>query len=497
MFLGLDLGTSGVKAVLLSAKGELVAAADAGLVTQQPQPGWSEQHPADWWVAVERTVAQLRKEHPDAWRQVRAIGLSGQMHGAVLLDTEMQCLRPAILWNDGRATAECAVLEQAVPQSRQITGNLAMAGFTAPKLLWLRTHEPSLFAQVHKVLLPKDWLRLQLIGEAVSDMSDASGTLWLDVAKREWSEPMLAACGLDLAHMPSLVEGSAVSGVLRPALAEAWGLPPHVVVAGGAGDNAASAIGVGATQPNQGFVSLGTSGVIFLVGAEHRSAPDLAVHAFCHALPKMWHQMTVMLSAASAFGWITRLTGSASESALSQHVHALSRERRQRAPMFLPYLQGERTPHNNPTASGLFAGLRAEHTAHDVAYAVMEGVAFGLLDGWRAMGNPARSTTPLALVGGGARSDAWAQLVSDTLGCPLHRPNSAHAAGALGAARLAWIADGGGVEEVCSAPPLERAFLPSESTRAYLTPRYARFQALYPAMAPWMQGESCSERKDA
>lgn len=353
------------------------------------------------------------------------------MHGAVVLDARLQCLRPAILWNDGRATMECAQLEQAVPSSRQITGNLAMAGFTAPKLLWMRRHEPDLFAQVHKVLLPKDWLRLQLTGDCVSEMSDAAGTLWLDVARRDWSEPMLAACGLGRGHMPRLVEGSAVSGELLPALAQAWGLAPGVRVAGGGGDNAASAIGVGAARPGQGFVSLGTSGVIFLVGAGHRSAPELAVHAFCHALPGSWHQMAVMLSAASAFGWVTRLTGSASEAALSHKVQDLAVERRQRAPVFLPYLQGERTPHNNPQASGLFAGLRAEHTAEDLGYAVMEGVAFGLRDGWSAMGQAARSSTPLALVGGGARSDVWAQLLADSLGCPLHRPHGAHAAGAL------------------------------------------------------------------
>jgi xylulokinase len=254
MYLGIDLGTSGLKLLLLDAAHHIHASVDAPLSLQRPHPGWSEQHPADWWLALESAVAQLRAAAPHAWQQIRAIGLSGQMHGAVVLDKNAEVLRPAILWNDGRSEAQCAELEQRVPNSRQITGNLAMPGFTAPKLLWLREHEPAVFAQISKVLLPKDWLRLQLTGESISEMSDASGTLWLDVARRCWSEPMLAACDLTLSHMPRLVEGSQPSGSLRPALARQWGLSPDVMVAGGGGDNAASAVGIGAVNPGQGFV---------------------------------------------------------------------------------------------------------------------------------------------------------------------------------------------------------------------------------------------------
>lgn len=482
MYLGIDLGTSGFKLVLLDHKHHVHASADAPLSCQHPHPLWSEQHPHDWWQALELAVADLRARAPQAWRQVRAVGLSGQMHGAVLLNAQADVLRPAILWNDGRAAQACQTLEARVPDSRQITGNLAMPGFTAPKLLWLQTHEPALWAQIRRVLLPKDWLRLRLTGEAVSDMSDASGTLWLDVGQRRWSDTMLAACDLSASHMPSLVEGSAASGVLRDTVAQAWGLPPGVIVAGGAGDNAASAMGVGASQPGEGFVSLGTSGVIFLASERFQPAPEQAVHAFAHALPDRWHQMSVMLSAASAFGWVTQLTGSANEATLAQQVGDLTPAQRAQAPLFLPYLSGERTPHNNPQASGAFIGLRAAHSAADLAYAVMEGVSFGLLDGLHAMGAGAPSSTPLALVGGGARSDAWAALLASALGRPLHRPQGANAAAALGAARLAWLADGGTEADVCQPLPLAQGFDPDPAQRALLLARYPRFQALYPAL---------------
>lgn len=482
MYLGIDLGTSGLKLLLLDNQHHVHASVDAPITLQRPYPHWSEQHPSEWWQALESAVAQLRATAPQGWRQVRAIGLSGQMHGAVALNDRAEVLRPAILWNDGRASTQCEALERLVPTSRQITGNLAMPGFTAPKILWLREHEPDVFKRIRKVLLPKDWLRLQLTGDCVSEMSDASGTLWLDVGQRCWSESMLDACGLNLSNMPSLVEGSKPSGSVLPAVAKAWGLPDEVMVAGGGGDNAASAVGIGAARPGQGFVSLGTSGVVFLVSDTYKPVPELAVHAFAHALPGRWHQMSVMLSAASAFGWITQLTGSADEAQLAARVAQLTPDRRAVAPVFLPYLSGERTPHNNPDASGVFIGLRSEHTAVDLGYAVMEGVTFGLMDGLHAMGHTSASEMPLALVGGGARSDAWAQLLANGLGCPLQRPENAHAAAALGAARLAWLADDGREEEVCQALPTEHAFVPDNFVHQSWAQRYSRYRSLYPAL---------------
>ncbi|KRD49099.1 xylulose kinase [Acidovorax sp. Root275] len=493
MYLGIDLGTSGVKLLLLDETQTVIATADAAVAQYRPQPTWSEQHPADWLAAVETAVAQLRAQAPAAWAQVRGVGLSGHMHGAVVLGAQANVLRPAILWNDGRASAECAALEQAVPTSRQITGNLAMPGFTAPKLLWLRTHEPEVFAQIRTVLLPKDWLRLQLTGDAVSDMSDASGTLWLDVQARAWSPAMLQASGLDASHMPLLAEGSAATGTLRGDVARRWGLGDGVVVAAGAGDNAASAVGVGARTTGQGFVSLGTSGVVFRVTDAFAPATERAVHAFAHALPQRWHHMSVMLSAASAFGWVTRLIGRGDEAQLSDAVGAMPASRQAQAPLFLPYLSGERTPHNNAAATGVFMGLRAEHDATDLAYAVMEGVGFGLLDGLNAMraagvgqgsvvAVAGHGDAALALVGGGARSNPWAQLLASALDCPLQRPQGAHAAAALGAARLAAMACGGDEAHWCQPLPADATFSPQPAQQALLAERYARFVALYPAL---------------
>jgi len=482
MFLGIDLGTSEVKVLLLDERQHIVATAGEQLTLQRPQPLWSEQHPADWWAALDRALQALAAGQPAAMAAVRAIGLSGQMHGAVLLDAADAVLRPAILWNDGRSFEACAALEAAVPRLHAITGNLAMPGFTAPKLGWVRAHEPAVFERVRCVLLPKDWLRLQLTGEKVSEMSDASGTLWLDVGRRRWSSEVLAASGLSIGHMPRLVEGSQVSGQLHDTLAARWGLPAGVPVAGGGGDNAASAVGIGAVRPGQGFVSLGTSGVIFLVSDRFRPNPASAMHAFCHALPGTWHQMSVMLSAASALRWARELLGLPSEAALLERVAALTPRQRAAAPIFLPYLSGERTPHNDPHAQGVLFGLGAHHDAASVGYAVIEGVGFGLRDGWAGMGVAPGEVAQLSLVGGGARSALWAGLLASTLGVPLLTHEGGEAGGALGAARLAWLCVGGDVGTVCKAPPLRQRFEPDAAAAEMLSGRHARFRALYPAL---------------
>ena len=487
MFLGIDLGTSSVKVLLLDAQHSVVATADAPLGLSRPHPYWSEQHPHDWWAALDLAIRELKSNAPQALAEVCGIGLSGQMHGAVVLDEHRDVLRPAILWNDTRASAQCAELEAREPRSRQITGNLAMPGFTAPKLLWLRGHEPDVFARTRLVLLPKDWLRLKLTGDAVSEMSDAAGTLWLDTGARRWSEAMLAACDLNLTHMPRLVEGTEASGYLLPEVAQAWGLQPGVVVAGGAGDNAASAVGVGAVRAGQGFVSLGTSGVIFLVTDAYQPNPASAVHAFAHALPQRWHQMSVMLSAASAFGWVTRLTGRGSEGALADEVALLTETQRMQAPIFLPYLSGERTPYNDAHASGTFAGLRPEHDAAAFAYAVMEGVTFGLMDGMQAMQGRQTGGPPLALVGGGARSNGWAQMIASGLGRTLLRGEGAQAAAALGAARLGWLAAGGAEAAVFLPLPTAMRFEPEAREAMALQERHHRFRSLYPALRGWFE----------
>ena len=375
MYLGIDIGTSSVKAVIADADQTVVAQASAPLTVSRPQPLFSEQDPDSWWIATKEAIQAL----PEKLRsEVKTAGLSGQMHGATLLDAADRPLRPAILWNDGRSGEECAELESLEPRARCITGNLVMPGFTAPKLLWVRRHEPELFSSIASVLLPKDYVRLRLTGEKVSDLSDASGTSWLDVARRDWSDEMLAATGLTKAQMPRLVEGNAVSGRLLPAVAKALRLP-CALVAGGGGDNAASAVGMGIVNSGQAFLSLGTSGVLFVATDRFRPNPEKAAHAFCHCLPERWHQMAVLLSAASALDWVIALAGFPSvEGGLrAAELRGASRH----SPLFLPYLSGERTPHNDPESRGVFFGMTPETSAADLVHAVLEGVALAFVDG--------------------------------------------------------------------------------------------------------------------
>ena len=493
MFLGLDLGTSELKALLLNAQHAVVATAHAPLTVQQPKPLWSEQAPQAWWHALETVMDTLHATHPEALAQLQGIGLSGQMHGAVLLDAQHTVLRPAILWNDGRSQAQCEALTARMPTLSDIAGNLAMPGFTAPKLLWVKAHEPDIFQQVRLVLLPKDWLRLKLCGDAVSEMSDAAGTLWLDVAKRDWSDALLAACDLNRGHMPRLVEGSAPSGHLLPALAQRWGIPAGVVIAGGAGDNAASAIGmgVGVSASGEGFVSLGTSGVVFTASDRYTPNPTKAVHAFCHALPDRWHQMSVMLSAASALSWAKRALNLESEAALLALAASLPTADRATAPIFLPYLTGERSPHNNASAQASWFGMSASNDAASLAYAVAEGVGFGLLDGLQTLS--LENASGLSVVGGGSRSDWWLQLLADIFQLDLHLHSGAQTGAALGAARLGWLATGPQTPErfkaICVRPPIEKTFRPTPGNtqaHALLLKRHQRFQALYRATAPLM-----------
>ncbi len=478
MDLGIDIGTSEVKVVLIDEAQRVVGQAHSAVPISRLQPLWSEQAPADWWSATVDALAQLRSEHPIEYAATRSIGLSGHMHGATLVDVRDKVLRPAILWNDGRSHAQCAELEARAPDSQRITGNIAMPGFTAPKLMWVERHEPEVFKRTARVLLPKDYVRLLLTGEAVSDMSDSAGTLWLDVAKREWSDVMLAATHLTRAHMPRLVEGSEASGTLLPAIADQLGLRPGVIVAGGAGDNAASAAGIGVAAPGTAFLSLGTSGVYFVANAAYSPNPARAVHAFCHAFPNTWHQMTVMLTAASALRWLRTLTHADSEAQLVAEAEALPNGAR--VPLFLPYLSGERTPHNDPHASGVFFGLTHEHARGHLARAVLEGVAFAFLDGQQALQDGGAQIDTITLVGGGSRSAPWAQVLADTLGRQLDRRSGAEVGAALGAARLGRLArTNESVASVCTAPPITDSFVPHAERTDALAERHRRFQRLY------------------
>ncbi|GAB3246330.1 xylulokinase [Chitinimonas naiadis] len=490
MYIGIDLGTSGLKAILLDRTGQVVASATAPLTVSRPHALWSEQDPADWWqacdVAMENLIRQARTSGLDP-AAIEAIGLTGQMHGATVLDAAGLVLRPAILWNDGRAHAECAELEARVPAARQITGNLMMPGFTAPKLLWLARHEPDVFRRIAKVLLPKDYLRYRLSGDYASDMSDAAGTLWLDVARRDWSDALLDATGLSRSQMPRLYEGTAITGSLLPELAQRWGLGTIPLVAG-ASDNAAGAIGVGIVNAGQAMLSLGTSGVYFAAADGYRSNPAGAVHSFCHALPETWHLMSVMLSAATCLDFTAGLTGYPDVAALladaEQAVVSDS------TPFFLPYLSGERTPHNNPKASGGFFGLTATTGRAELARATLEGVGLGLLDGMDALEASGLTPQTITVIGGGSRSAYWVQMLADISGRTLIRRTGGEVGPALGAARLARLAMGGGtITEVCPVPEALAVHTPDAARHTYYqTRRRPVFQALYRQLQPLYEG---------
>lgn len=480
-YLGIDIGTSGVKALLIDRAGQPLGEATAKAVEPvRPHPGWSEQNPADWWNATLEAIDKLSKAHPAEMAKVRGIGLSGHMHGATLLDKNDQVLRPCILWNDGRSAAECAEMEAALPALRDIAGNIAMPGFTAPKIAWVRKHEPEIYSKLAKVLLPKAYIRLLLTGEHVEEMSDAAGTLWLDVGKRDWSDELLKLTGLNRSHMPRLVEGSAPSANLKREFVNRWGMSGDVVVAGGAGDNAAAACGIGATEPGEGFVSLGTSGVLFVSNDRFRPNTKGAVHAFCHAIPNTWHQMGVILSATDSLNWLAKITGQ------DPATLAGAAEAGFKGPgeeIFLPYLSGERTPHNNAAARGSFVGLSHSTDPSLLAQAVMEGVAFAFRDCQRVLNDAGTTMGRLLAVGGGSKSELWLKLIATNLDTEIALPEDGDFGGALGVARLGLCAaEGADPSEIMTMPAIKRVIQPEPALKTAYSDQYARYRALYPAI---------------
>lgn len=483
MYIGIDLGTSGVKAILLDEQGCVLASHTEKLTVSRPHPLWSEQDPEQWWQATDRAIKGLSQRH--SLQGVKSLGIAGQMHGATLLDKHQRVLRPAILWNDGRCAEECELLEAKVKTSRQITGNLMMPGFTAPKLLWIQRHEPEIFSQIDKVLLPKDYLRLRMTGDFASDMSDAAGTMWMDVAKRDWSDEMLAACHLTRDNMPALYEGCDITGKLLPSVASAWNMPAVPVVAGG-GDNAAGAVGVGMADAGQAMLSLGTSGVYFAVSEGFLSKPESAVHSFCHALPGRWHLMSVMLSAASCLDWAARLTGLTTVPAL---ISAAENADASADPIwFLPYLSGERTPHNNPQAKGVFFGLTHQHGPAELAKAVLEGVGYALADGMDVVHACGVTPESITLIGGGARSPWWRQMLADISGLQLDYRTGGDVGPALGAARLAQIAVNPDkpLSDLLPQLQLEQTHYPDADLHAVYLQRRETFRKLYQQLLPLM-----------
>ena len=480
MYLGLDLGTSALKALLIDEDQRIIASASADLNVSRPASGWSEQEPADWIDACEKALEGLKTDHGQALAAVRGIGLSGQMHGATLLDKAGDPLRPCILWNDTRAHREAAVMD-ADPRFREISGNIVFPGFTAPKIAWIKANEPAVFDKIDKVLLPKDFLRLWLTGENVSEMSDAAGTSWLDVGGRCWSPALLEATGLDEANMPRLVEGSEPSGQLRADLAARFGMGADVVVAGGAGDNAAAAAGLGTIVEGAAFASLGTSGVLFAANGGYRPNAESAVHTFCHALPGTWHQMGVILSATDALNWYADIVG-AEASELSIELGDSLRPPSKAT--FLPYLSGERTPHNDAAIRGAFAGLDRMDDRSALTQAIFEGVAFALRDSLQALNEAGTRLDRIMAVGGGSKSPYWLSALATALGLPVDLPHDGDFGAAFGAARLGLIAaTSADPKAVCTPPAVERTFEPVKDFEDAYAEAYRRYRALYPAVS--------------
>jgi xylulokinase len=467
---GLDVGTTSVKALAVSEDGEVLATAEEAYALSTPRPGWAEQDPEDWWRATERALDALGVGTP------AGIGLSGQMHGLVALDAEGGVLRPAILWNDQRTAAQCAEIEATIGLEALVaaTGNRALTGFTAPKLLWLRDEEPDVYERIACVLLPKDYVRLRLTGEQATDVSDASGTLLFDVAERRWSAEVAGAVGIPMDWLPRALESGAVSGETRE------GVP----VAAGAGDQAAGALGAGVTQADGPLsVVLGTSGVVFAALPGYAADPQARVHAFCHALPGAWHAMGVMLSAAGSLEWLRRaLGGEASFDTLIAEAEAWPAG--VEGLRFLPYLAGERTPHADPDARGAFAGLGLRHDRGALVRAVLEGVAFGLRDSLDLLRELGVTSQRGRVSGGGARSDAWLRIVASALELPLER-TAVDAGAAFGAALLGGVAagvfaDAGAAVEACVR--VSSVIEPDdEAVRAYAE-ALPEYRALYPAL---------------
>ncbi|MGB4872072.1 MAG: xylulokinase [Candidatus Promineifilaceae bacterium] len=486
-FLGIDSSTTATKAILIDAAGSVIGVASSTYGYETPKPLWSEQQPMLWWTGTVNSIRQVLAETGIDATAVSAIGLTGQMHGLVLLDAVGNVLRPAILWNDQRTGAECDEIRTIIGQQRliDITGNDALTGFTAPKIVWVKNHEPEIYGRIAHILLPKDYVRYHLTGEFATDKAGGSGTQLFNVAQRNWSDEVVTALGIDRAWLPQTFEGTAVTGTLTPAAAKVTGLPAGIPVVGGGGDQAANAVGTGAVVDGVVALSLGTSGVVFVSSDEPVVEPDGRLHAFCHAAPGKWHLMGVMLSAAGSLRWFRDTAAPGTE--FSDLVDAAGK-----VPagcdglFFLPYLTGERTPHPDPLARGAFVGLTVRHTRNHLTRAVLEGVAYGLRDSFELM--KAAGITRINQVrisGGGAKSALWRQILADVFQAELVTVNTAEGA-AYGAALLAATGTGAfnSVEEACQATiNITGVTSPGDQSAVYQE-LYPLYRELYPALKP-------------
>lgn len=480
LYLGIDIGTSAIKIVLTKANQQVLAQLSQPLTVSRPQPLWSEQAPEDWWQVVDQIIQTLAKEHDLS--AVQAIGVAGQMHGAVCLGRDDQVLRPAILWNDGRSHQQCDILNAHPADFKRINGNTVMPGFTAPKLLWLQQHEPAVFADIHKVLLPKDYINWQLSGEYATDVSDAAGTAWLDVGQRCWSAELLAATGLTLQQMPKVHEGIEVIGQLRPHLAQRWGMSKAVNIVAGAGDNAAGAVSLGIINDDRAMLSLGTSGVYFVPNPDFRPDTSKGFHSFCHCMPNTWHQMGVILSAASCIKWWLNVTKMTDENALLLEAEQADAKH---VPIFLPYLSGERTPHNDALAKGNFFAMTHATGRAEFTQAVLEGVAFAIADCQHVLQQAGTEVNQVSLIGGGAKSTYWGQILANVLNKPMSYHNESRLGPAFGAARLAMInGQPARVQDVVQLVNVTNTIQPDRQQHLQYQQRLSIYRQLYQQLKP-------------
>ncbi|EBA03860.1 xylulokinase protein [Rhodobacterales bacterium HTCC2150] len=468
MFLGLDLGTSGLRGLLIDENGNTFGDAQAAYDVSQPKAGHCEQDPLVWIAAAKQVFGALLLNCPNEMSKLRGIGIAGHMHGAVCLDASGLPVRPCILWNDTCAALEADMLD-GIPAFHEISGNIVFPGFTAPKLVWMRKHEPELFAAIDKICLPKDYLAFWLAGVLKTEMSDAAGSSWLNVGARCWSDDLIDATRILREQLPEVLEGCDVTGQVRDDLANELGLPRNIAVVAGAADNAAAACGIGAMADGQGFVSLGTSGVILAGKDSYAPNPSSAVHTFCHAVPNHWYQMGVILSATGSLNWLSDVTG---QTPASLSAGLPKKPQGPTTLRFLPYLSGERTPHNDAEIRGAFIGLSSSTDHVDMTQAVMEGVAFALRDSFEALRKTGTKLDRLTVIGGGAKSPFWVQTLANVLNRPIDLPVKGDFGAALGAARLAVLGvTDATIKDVMHPPAIETVFYPEnhlEYEDAYL-----------------------------
>ncbi len=488
LWLGIDIGTSATKAVLVNEEGKVVSSASVEYSMSTPKPGWAEQEPEQWWQATKKAILELRSRTPDLAEKLKAIGLTGQMHSAVFLDKSFQVIRPAILWCDQRPAEECREIEERLGFERlvELTLNRALTGFTLPKLLWLRNHEPENYAKLAHLLVCKDYIRFKLTGELATEVSDASGTLMFDVRARSWSQELLSELGINPEILPTCYESAEITGTLSKTCADELGLKPDIPVVGGGGDQPAGAVGNGVVEEGPVLISVGTSGVVFACHYKPLIDPKARLHSFCHSAPELWHSMGVMLSAGGSLRWLREVLKRLKSEINYNDMTALA----EKAPIgadglyFLPYLTGERTPHFDPYARGVFFGINLGHSLEHIIRAVLEGVSFGLRDSVEIMREQKIFIQRFYLTGGGAKSDFWAQILADILKAPIFRLEVDEGP-SFGSALLAMVGTGrfSSVQEAVKATlKLKDEIQPNPKNSEHYDTLYAKWRSLYPSL---------------